>query len=183
MEKAVRLTVRDVEYYLFCPMAFYLRYAAGIERPMGFWADLGREVEDDVLKSIPGLRIVGRQVALVSERLRLSGRVDAVVETPHGYAPLEVKYSSRLRPWWRYVITLYAILLEEAIGRPVKLGYIYLTEARKRRLVEIKIAEEDRWYAEYAVRACLKLLEGMFRPKPRRARACKNCDYRDLCGY
>jgi len=56
--------------------------------------------------------------------------------------PLEVKFSGRLRPWWKYSISLYAMLLEDSIGRPVKSGVVLVT--RGMRFIEVRVGDSER---------------------------------------
>jgi len=50
----IKLWVRDVEEYLFCPMVFYFSVVLGMETPKGYWADLGKEMQRDVESVIAG---------------------------------------------------------------------------------------------------------------------------------
>lgn len=43
MEQKVKLWVRDVEEYFFCPMVFYFSVVLGISKNEGYWAELGKE--------------------------------------------------------------------------------------------------------------------------------------------
>jgi CRISPR-associated exonuclease Cas4 len=179
MSREALLTVRDLEEYFFCPRMFYYKHVLGIDRGPGLWSDLGREVQEELSGFVEeNYRVVGHEVYMESARLRLRGRVDYVVETRDGLAPLEIKYSRRLKPWWKYTIVAYALLVEEYYGRPVKHGYLVIPGPNTMR---IDIMDEDRAYVLEAIRNCERILRGEYIPRPYRSPSCTNCDYRDIC--
>jgi len=176
----MKLWVRDVEEYFFCPMVFYFSVALGYERAKGYWADLGKEIQQDV-ESIVAQKfdVFAKEFEVKSEKLSVKGKVDFVIRDGKNLAPLEVKYSHSLKPWWKYSAVLYGILLEDTIGKPVKRCYIFLTESDN--VVKIDITDERRMFVEKAVRNCHEILRGK-EPKPVKSKSCKNCDFNYLCG-
>ncbi len=175
----VRLRVRDVEEFFFCPFVFYLSAVLNVGREVGVWAELGKELQREISDTVRrNFEVCWEERELESTMLGVRGKVDFVVRDGSSLAPLEVKYSSKLKPWWRYTAVLYAMLLEEEIGKPVKRSFVYLTESDE--VVEIKIRDEDRAYVLRSVEECYKILEGG-QPKPRASKSCENCDYRVLC--
>ncbi len=174
-----RLRVRDVEEYFFCPFVFYLSTVLNIGRGVGAWAELGKELQREISDTIRrNFEVCWEECELESATLGVRGKVDFVVKDGSSLAPLEVKYSSKLKPWWRYTAVLYAMLLEEEIRKPVKRSFVYLTESGE--VAEIEIGDEDRAYVLRSVEECYKILEGE-QPKPRASKSCENCDYRVLC--
>jgi len=173
------LWVRDVEEFLFCPMVFYFSVALGMGRDTGLWAELGKEIQKDAESQIERrFEIFAREFEVESERLRVKGRIDFVVKAEDELVPLEIKYSSSVKPWWRYSLVLYALLLEDRLRKPVKFGYLYLTESDK--IVRIDVSDGDRAFVERAVNECHKILRGKA-PKPSKSKSCKNCDFKDVC--
>jgi len=159
----MKLWVRDVEEY-FCPMVFYFSVVLGHDRVKGYRADLGKEIQQDVDSVITRrFDVFAREFEVESERLGVKGKVDFVVRDGKHLAPLEVKYSHSLKPWWRYSAVLYGILLEDSIGKPVKRSYLFLTGSD--RIAEIDITDESRIFVEKAVRDCHEILRGR-EPKP-----------------
>jgi len=179
VKSGIRLWVRDVEEYFFCPMVFYFSVVLGHERIKGYWADLGREIQQDVESVIAQkFDVFAKEFEVESERLGVKGKVDFVVRDGKHLAPLEVKYSHSLKPWWRYSAILYGILLEDSIGKPVKRSYLFLTESDK--VIKIDITDENRIFVEKAVRDCHVILKGK-EPKPSKSKSCRNCDFNHLC--
>ena len=175
------LRVRDVEKFFFCPMVFYFSVVLNLERVKGEWADIGRDVQKDVEAFVFKLfRVIEREYKVESKRLGVRGKIDFVIENGDGIAPLEVKYSKKLKPWWKYSAILYGILLEEKLKRPVKNCYVYLSESN--RISKIKIDDEDRLYVQWAIKRCFEIIKGRL-PKPAKSKSCESCDYRHLCSY
>ncbi len=174
------LIARDVEEYFFCPMVFYFVVALGQERFKGYWSDVGKEVEAEAEKEIAKrFKIVAKGYEVQSERLCVRGKIDYLVEDVDALVPVEVKYSAKVRSWWKYSLALYCILLEDTINKPVKHGYLYLSE--KKEFVKIYITDYIRNYVEDCVTKCHEIVEKHYVPKPRKMLSCKNCDFRDIC--
>ncbi|WP_248784116.1 CRISPR-associated protein Cas4 [Desulfurococcus mucosus] len=173
------LLVRDLEEYFFCPFAFYLSRVAGEARAPGLWSEVGKDVQAELSSHVESrYKVIGREVFLESVRLRLRGRVDYVVEL-HGLpAPLEVKHSRRLRPWWKYTLVAYAMLAEEKYSKPVKQALLILPGPRE---IRLEVASEDRRRVEEALTAATAILEGRLTPRPYESRSCINCDYSAAC--
>lgn len=175
----MKLWVRDVEEYFFCPMVFYFSVVLGHERIKGYWADLGKEIQQDVESVIAQkFDVFAKEFEVESEKLGVRGKIDFVVRDEKHLAPLEVKYSYSLKPWWKYSAVLYGILLEDNIGKPVKRSYVFLTESN--RIIKIDITDESRAFVENAVGNCHEILNGKT-PKPSKSKSCRNCDFEHMC--
>ncbi len=175
----IRLWVRDVEEYFFCPMVFYFSVALGMETVKGYWADLGKEIQQGVESVIAErFEIFAKEYEVESERLGVRGKIDYIIKDGKSLAPLEVKYSHSLKPWWVYSAILYGILLEDSIGKPVKRCYVFLTESSS--IKTIDITDENRIFVEKAVKACYEILNGKT-PKPSKSKSCRNCDFKHIC--
>ncbi len=173
------LRVRDLEEYFFCPRMFYYIHVLGIEREPGLWSSIGKEVQEEVSGFIhESFRVVGEEVFLESMELGVRGRIDYLVETSTGLAPLEVKYSKRIRPWWKYVLVLYALLVEDQYGKPVKQAYM-VTSSKKTFIVNIE--DHDRRYVLESINRARKILDGETIPRPHYSKTCINCDYKKHC--
>ncbi len=172
------LIVREVEEYFYCPVVFYFSTVLGQGRFLGAWADLGKKIQEKVKEKIKKkFDVVEEEFEVVSERLRVRGKVDFLLE---GNEPLEIKYSSNVKPWWKYTLVLYSVIIEDMFKKPVKEAWLYLSESSK--IVKIKIYDEDRRYVEECVKRCHRILDRFEEPRPLRFR-CSSCDYRDVCTH
>lgn len=159
-------------------MLFYFRNALGMESEKGLWAKLGKEVQEECSERIRReFEVIGEEVEVRSERLGLIGKVDFVVKDDQGVAPLEVKYSRRVRSWWRYTLAAYSMLLEERYSKPVRQAYLYLEGGR---VVKLRLSDRDRRMVLKAIEDCKRILAGKV-PRRYESRSCKNCDYRGMC--
>lgn len=160
-------------------MVFYFSVVLVHERAKGYWADLGKEIQQDVESAIAQkFDIFAKEFEVESERLGVRGKIDFVVRDGKSLAPLEVMYSYSLKPWWRYSAVLYGILLGDCINKPVKRCYVFLTESNRFR--PINITDDGRVFVEKAVRDCYEILNGKS-PKPSKSKSCRNCDFSHMC--
>jgi CRISPR-associated exonuclease Cas4 len=177
--EGVLLSVREIEEYFFCPLLFYYRNYLGIDTQEGFWAYLGKRAQEEAEEEIrKRFEILGKEVELRSDRLGVVGKVDFIVGRGREIMPLEVKFSGRLRPWWKYSISLYAMLLEDSIGRPVKSGVVLVT--RGMRFIEVRVGDSERRFVIGAIEKCRRIMEGEI-PRAYRSRSCENCDFKNRC--
>lgn len=173
------LIVRDLEEYFFCPRMFYLKHVLGYSCKPGQWSQLGKDIQQELSKHIHVLfNVVGEEVYLESPRLFLRGRVDYIVDIGYGLAPLEIKYTRRIRPWWRYTLVLYSLLTEEVYNKPVKEAYIMTIS---RNIYRIYISDHDRNYVINSLDRARRIIEGRDVPRMYRSRSCINCDYKVYC--
>ncbi|OYT39710.1 MAG: CRISPR-associated protein Cas4 [Desulfurococcales archaeon ex4484_58] len=179
MSRKALLSVRDLEEYFFCPKMFYYIHVVGIQREPGMWSEIGRQIQAELSSFVEEkCRVFDREVYVESESLGVRGRVDYVVDCNAGIAPLEIKYSRRVKPWWTYTLTLYALLVEEKYGKPVKHAYLVLPGPR---IYDILITDQHRSYVLEAIEKCRKILGGEYVPRAYRSHSCINCDYRKYC--
>ncbi len=170
------LTVRDLEEYFFCPRMFYLHVVRGIEIPKGFWCEIGKEYEKIAKTFVEKtFKEVIKGFELESKNLKLKGRPDFIVE---GMKPLEIKCSSSLKPWWKYTLIAYALLIEDAFNRPVKQGFLLLLPEYK--VIEVNIFDEDRKFVINSIKKCFEILGREIFPKGNKLN-CNSCDFKTLC--
>lgn len=173
------LIVRDLEEYFFCPRMFYYKHVLGYEKQPRLWSSIGREIQEELSSYIHSrFKVVDEEVYLESNRLGVRGRVDYIVETEAGIAPLEVKYSRRLKPWWRYTLVLYALLIEDHYGKPVKQAFMVIPS---KRVYMLNIEDHDRRYVIESIRRARRIIEGYETPRPYPSRSCMSCDYQEYC--
>ena len=170
------ISVRELEEFFFCPRMFYLHVVKGIEVPKGFWCDIGRLEQERVREKIKSMfKNVEEEVYIESKELCLCGKIDLVVDE---VVPLEVKFSRSVKPWWRYSLVAYSLLLEDTVGKPVKRALLLLTPRDK--IVEIAIYEEDREVVLRAIKECIEILEKEKEVKGKEWN-CRRCDFRRYC--
>ncbi len=173
------ISVRMIEEYTYCPMLIYYKYVLGIRRQPSLWSNVGLHIQEELSSYVEErYRVIDRQVCLKSKSLGIIGVVDYVVEHNNMPAPLEIKYSRRLKPWWKYTLIAYAVLLEENIGKPIKTALLVMPGPKT---IILNIRENDRRYLINTVHTIQMILEEGKQPRPRPFRTCRSCDYRDLC--
>lgn len=145
--------VTDLKQYTVCPRIVFYRYCLPKVRPVTVLMEEGiRQHEDeDEREERRSLRIYGLSqgervphLALRSERLGLSGRVDLAIAVPERTSPgaeaivIEYKYSEqKAGPHFKLQLAAYALLLEEAWGLPVKRGFLYSIPLRHAEAIPI----------------------------------------------
>ena len=175
------ISVRMIEEYFYCPMLIHYKYILGIKKPPSLWSQLGLQVQEELAEYVEkNYRILGKQVRLESKKHGLIGVVDYIVEYNKAPAPLEIKYSHKLRPWWKYTLIAYALLIEENTGKPVKTA-ILVTPGPTTIIHTIR--ENDRKHLEKTINKIKQILDGEKQPKPKPSKTCRNCDYRGVCRY
>lgn len=186
----VALTVTDMKNFLYCRRIPFHGYLLGVRRPQTFKMAEGKRAHEDVaaLEARRSLRAYGLRagerffdVAVRSERLGLGGRLDMVVRTDQEVIPVDFKDSAgRVGLNHRYQLTAYALLAEEAYGRPVRRGFIYLIPLR--RAVEVPIRPGMRRFVHLGLRAMRAMIasESMSPPTRHRGR-CTDCEFRRYC--
>ncbi len=173
------ISVRMIEEYTYCPMLIYYKYVLGIRRQPSLWSNVGLQIQDELSSYVEErYRVIDRQVRLESRALGIVGVVDYIVEYSNMPVPLEIKYSWRLKPWWKYTLVAYTVLLEENMGKPVKTAILVLPGPKT---IFLNIRENDREYLMRTVHTIRMIIGEGKQPRPRPSRTCRSCDYRDLC--
>lgn len=184
------LRVADIKQYLYCPRVIYYNYVLPVERKVTFKMQHGREehVDIDRLEQRRTLRRFRLeegercfQVALLSERLGLSGVLDLLIVSPAGYFPVEYKVTEGGPTLnHKYQLVAYAMLVEDAFRCSVRSGFLYLSP--RRRLVEIAITDSSRLHARRVMGAIRRLVaEGRLPPVRHRFGRCRDCEFLNYC--
>ena len=193
-EEAWYLRVVDLKQYDYCPRVVYYEYCLPGVRPTTFkmTAGIGAQDQVETLEKRRSLRaydvIEGVRhfnVSLQSERLRLSGQIDLVIETGEGAArrliPVDFKLSRR-KPGKHFQLQLacYALLLEEAHQIPVDVGYLYLIQSKQS--VRVEITPRLRKEVTKHLAAILHMLKHEQMPDATKHRGqCVDCEFRRFC--
>ncbi len=150
---ATTIEVTDLKQYTACPRIVFYRYCLPKVRPVTVLMNEGirQHEEEDEREERRSLRTYGlmqgervAHLALRSERLGLSGRVDLAIVVPERSAPgaeamvVEYKYSEqKAGPHFKLQLAAYALLLEEAWGLPVKRAFLYAIPLRRAETIAI----------------------------------------------
>jgi CRISPR-associated exonuclease Cas4 len=190
LEPPLMLTVSDVKQLGYCARIVYYTYLLGGRRPTTFkMAEGTRSHEEEGRRELRrSLRAYGLDsgerrfdVALRSERLGLSGRLDMVIESQREVLPVDFK-NGTAPPGrnHRYQLTAYALLVEEAWRRPVRRGFIALIPAR--RTVPVAISPTMRAEVQREIAAIRAMIAAEQMPPPTRMRGrCTDCEFRPWC--
>ncbi|MHC5536995.1 CRISPR-associated protein Cas4 [Singulisphaera rosea] len=123
-------------------------------------------------------------VTLVSPRHYLRGRLDELLIFEDGTAgPLDYKFAKdpgRIYTTLRLQSTIYALLIQEHLGLPVRRGYLVYTRSRNR-VVEITYTREDFRQVGRAVREILDVVQRGTLPRRASPSRCADCCYRFIC--
>ena len=177
-----------IRQYYFCPQIPYLNYVLHIAEPETESMKASKEAHERfraqwIPRKYEPVRIVTK-VYLRSDRLRMEGLIDAVVETKFGeLIPCEFKlsasYKGRALRKDRMQLVACAMLAEDQFGSTVKRGLIYYAEDGRK--VEVRISESDRWFVKRALVEILRMVEQEERPSGANRENCHQCWYRHAC--
>lgn len=198
MEEPFHLRVSELRQYWFCPRLLYYFYCLPDVRPVTYKMEEGLEEhrEEVAREQRRGLSFYGLadveerarkrfDVLVESERLRLRGRLDAVIEVEEegGIRAYPVEYKATRRepgPQYRLQLAAYAVLLEEQEGCRISEGFFVLLPLRKVLRVRLDRAAKAR-----AVAAVLDMhrivLEEKLPAAPKSTARCSTCEFRRFC--
>jgi len=123
-----------------------------------------------------------RRLEVASERLRMKGVVDLVVETDKGLCVVETKNAIAGRTYRRghlYQAVAYAMLAEEVIKKPVK--YVELRYLKDGKVFKMRVTEEMRRHVLWTVRKIEEMIEREEMPSRGIERLCRVCGYWRIC--
>jgi CRISPR-associated exonuclease Cas4 len=123
-------------------------------------------------------------VTLVSPRHHLRGRLDELLFFEDGSAgPLDYKFArdpGRVYTTLRLQSAIYALLIHESFGVPVRHGYLVYTRSRNK-VIEITYAQDDFFRVAKVVREILTVVSQGHLPRRAPASRCADCCYRLIC--
>lgn len=191
---AVPLMVTHLLEHLYCPRFTYFEYVLGVPERQGKRPLVlkGRQVHEERRRTNPHylrkkLGVVHRHfdVPLASASLGVRGNVDEVLSLADGsMAPFDYKFAEVPRTIYhnqKMQSALYALLIQETFGVPVRRGYLCYVRS-KHRIVELEHTEEDYAAVRRIMAEILEVIQtGVFPPAtPWKAR-CRDCCYRNIC--
>ena len=192
------LRVTDLKQWDYCRRVVYYEYCLPGVRPTTYKMDAGIELQEESAErearrslSAYGITTGERHyhVALQSERLGTTARVDMVIDTLNDTAaqgkrrliPVDFKLS-RKEPdaHFRLQVACYGMMLEEQWGLPAPVGYIYLIPLR--RAVAVELTTRLRRSAEKAIQEIQEMVATERMPRAASHPAqCRDCEFRRFC--
>ena len=190
------LEVTDLKQWRYCPRVVWYRYCLPHIRPVTGLMEQGQAShrDEEAREERRSLRSYGLtagerafDLSLRSEQLGLRGRLDLAIAVPGrgqpGAEAVVVEYKDSEKkpgPHFKLQIAAYALLLEEAWGLPVKVGYCYLIPLRRAERVAITPALRQQVRATVA--EIQARIAGERFPAPPTSRSpCVACEFRRFC--
>lgn len=187
----IELRVTDLKQFVYCPRIVFYQYVMPVEKKTTFKMEAGKraEVTVDKLEERRSLRkyrlAEGARhfhVWLRSGQLGLAGKLDLLLDSPEGLFPVDFKYTSgRPHTNHRFQLCGYALLAEEAYGRAVTHGFIYLIPQEEVVVLDLTQAQKEETLGLLTDMRDMIRTERMPDPTPVRER-CAECEYRNYCG-
>jgi CRISPR-associated exonuclease Cas4 len=187
------LMVTDLKQWIYCRRILYYLTCLPDVRPTTYLMEVGRQ-EGELEESRELRRAFSRyglengrkefRLHLSSARLGLRGVVDMVIwldeEQPPEVIPVDFKFSRTVGAHVQLQLAAYALLLEEASGRPARRGFIYQIPLRK--AVEVSFSAALRRKLEKTLHEMRQVMQGEQLPPPARKYAqCVVCEFRRFC--
>jgi CRISPR-associated exonuclease Cas4 len=185
------LNVGDLKQSAYCPRIPYFNRFLGLKTTPTFLMERGASQEkefDQRQKRHKNYRFGMEQaqrhlhVCVVSERYKLTGIIDLVLEGQNDIIVVDCKGAKRFPGENHYVqIGAYGLLAEERFHKPCRKGFLYYSEGKQ--WVEITIDDNLR-------QKVLELIEqvegvvnrGIFPEAALQIAKCRNCEFLNFCG-
>lgn len=191
MSEALPLRVNDLKQYEYCPRIVFFNTVQPVERKVSVKMRRGQEVElrIEALEARRSLRRYGlargerqSRVWLTAPMLGLSGQIDMLIRSGGEAFPVDFKYTrNRPRANHRLQLAAYALLTEEVLQLPVRMGFLYLVPLEQ--LVRVPITTELRQRCTDRMAEIRAMIAGQWMPDPTPVRErCSECEFRNYCG-
>lgn len=166
----------------YCPRRFYLEYELGEmeeNEHIIIGQHLHRNINEEGSNEEEGV-IIHRQQWVWSERLKVSGIIDAVEEREGFLVPLEYK-KGKMGNYLNdhFQLCAAALCLEERLNREIKMGEIFYHGNRRREKVNFTI--QLRQMTEQAILAAKIAVQGKIPPPIQHDRKCQACSLQGIC--
>ena len=187
----MELNVSDIKQWFYCQRVVYWTRVAALARPVTAKMNFGKETHD-ALDLLEQRRTFGRyglthaarrfHLYLHSENLGLTGILDLCLETEQAVAPVEFKDTlGTMQPNHQAQLSAYALLLEEAAGRPCDRGFwVSIPRDRVRSVALTRIWKNRVREALDDIRHCIE--HEAFPDPPARYGPCVDCEFLRFCG-
>lgn len=186
------LTVTDLKQYAYCPRVLYFMRCLPTVRPVtakmteGILAQEAEETREQrrQLRSYgftTGERHFG--LSLFSSQLGLTALIDLTILRPDGkqiVVPVDYKMSDQIGAHFKLQLACYGLLLEDEMGLPAPVGFIYLIP--ERRAERVPLTEALKLRARAMLAEMRRVVEAEIMPEPAsQAARCVNCEFRRFC--
>lgn len=182
-------TVVDVKHYAYCPMTVYFTHVLHLEERVTEAMTYGMEYHDEsvvapIAASLKASKII-RGLELISDKLKLKGKLDYLIITRYGeLVPVEVKWAEpekeAAKRDHKLQLASYALMVEEALGKPVKRAVVYYTRTHK--LVSVPIDEALKKYTKRILASIERIVSAEEPPKlVAKPSRCENCGFKQYC--
>lgn len=193
-ERTPMITTSELIEYLYCPRFTYFLNCLKIPQheELRYKVLKGRELHEkkektnvDYIRKRLGCIKKEVSVYLASKKLKIRGIVDEVLFLNDGtLAPFDYKlteYDEFIFRTHRVQSTVYAMLIMENYGNPVRRGFICY--AKSKNLVKELVYREEDFAAtkEIIDEIFTIILEGFYPKKTRWPNRCLDCCYRNIC--
>jgi len=193
-ERTPMITTSELIEYLYCPRFTYFLNCLKIPQheELRYKVLKGRELHEkkektnvDYIRKRLGCIKKEVSVYLASKRLKIRGIVDEVLFLNDGtLAPFDYKlteYDEFTFKTHRVQSTVYAMLIMENYGNPVRRGFICYAKS-KNLVKELVYREEDFAATKEIIHEIFAIiLEGFYPKKTRWPNRCIDCCYRNIC--
>lgn len=191
MQSQIPLRVSDLKQFVYCPRVVFYQYLMPVARKTTFKMDYGKieEARIDKLETRRKFKKYGItegkrffHVAINSDKLFLSGKIDMLIKTKDEYIPVDFKYT-RGKPHKNHIYQLcgYALILEDIYHKKVNHGFVYLIPLEDAVIFEMSDSMKE------ATKKMLSDIRQMLRQKEMPPVAdnrskCYDCEYKNYCG-
>jgi CRISPR-associated exonuclease Cas4 len=166
----------------YCHRRFYLEYVLGemeVNEHILLGQHLHRNVDDEGVRQ-EGDTLVHRSQWVWSDRLKVSGVIDAVEERDNQLIPLEYKKGKMAKHLNdHFQLCAAALCLEERLGKRIEYGEIFYYANRRRQRVEFSNAL--RTMTEEAIAMAWKTSEGKMPAPIQNSKKCGACSLERIC--
>jgi CRISPR-associated exonuclease Cas4 len=176
------LPLSYINAWEYCPRRFYLEYVLGefqANEHIVLGNHLHRNIDEDAIRQEGETRIYQQQWVW-SDRLQISGVIDAVEETHGQLVPLEYKKGKMANHLSdHFQLCAAALCLEERLGRSIAYGEIFYHANRRRQRVEF--TEELRQATEAAIASAQQSVDEAMPPPIDHKKKCQSCSLQGIC--
>jgi CRISPR-associated exonuclease Cas4 len=166
----------------YCHRRFYLEYVLGemeVNEHILLGQHLHRNVDDEGV-SKEGDTLVHRSQWVWSDRLKVSGVIDAVEERDNQLIPLEYKKGKMAKHLNdHFQLCAAALCLEERLGKRIEYGEIFYYANRRRQKVEF--SDSLRTMTEQAIAMAWKTSVGKMPAPIQNSKKCEACSLKRIC--
>lgn len=194
IEERLFFTVTDLKQYTYCPRIVYYTYCLPLIRPTTYKMEAGARAHEQAEKRARRRTLAAYDleegerhfdVWLKSPILSLTGKVDLVLDVPHGenreLIPVEYKQTRRrIGHHIRLQLAAYGLMLEEIWGGEVRRAFVY--SLLKRKAEPLRLGARLKQDVKSVIGEMHQMVEREAMPQPPQSRRqCVNCEFRRFC--